>query len=280
MTKSSKADVTYHYDGDSGEYSGFTIILRVKPVPASRPRVSRWGTYYLKTYKTYKDAAHAAIPVCTEEQLDCALGCTIEFICHAPKKITLVSPRGDIDNHMKAILDGIVGLAATSKQECRLKKYIKDDEIISHADVSNWKERKETSRIVVHCSATPETMDIGVEEIRKWHRQRGWLDVGYHKIIRRDGTIEDGRPLTAPGAHARGFNHTSVGICLIGGVESDVKKPESNYTHAQWESLEDITRDMLFMYPEAVVVGHRDLPNVNKACPSFDVLSWWQSRNT
>ena len=142
-----------------------------------------------------------------------------------------------------------------------------------------WKQRERTTKIIVHCSATPETMDIGVEEIRKWHRQKGWLDVGYNKIVRRDGTVEDGRPVNTPGAHARGFNHISVGICLIGGVESDVKTPESNYTHAQWDALEALVRDLLVMYPDAEVIGHRDLPKVNKACPSFDVPDWWESRN-
>ena len=144
----------------------------------------------------------------------------------------------------------------------------------------NWKKMKSVDFLVVHCSATPETMDIGVEEIRKWHRQKGWLDVGYHKIIRRDGTIEDGRPITAPGAHARGFNQKSIGICLIGGVESDKKTPEANYTHAQWDALDALVRDLLVIHPDAKVLGHRDLPYVNKACPSFDVLTWWQSRNT
>ena len=142
-----------------------------------------------------------------------------------------------------------------------------------------WKRMAEIRHLIVHCSATPETMDIGVEEIRRWHRQRGWLDVGYHKIIRRDGTIEDGRPITAPGAHARGYNHLSVGICLIGGVESDKKTPESNYTHAQWNALQALVSDLKTMYPTATLMGHRDLPKVNKACPSFDVQEWWTSIN-
>jgi len=141
-----------------------------------------------------------------------------------------------------------------------------------------WKKLKTVDFLVVHCSATPETMDIGVEEIRQWHRQRGWLDVGYHKIIRRDGTIEDGRALTTPGAHARGFNNRSLGICLIGGVESDKKTPEANYTHDQWNALESLLRDLKIMYPDAEVLGHRDLPHVNKACPSFDAVEWWRTR--
>lgn len=119
---------------EAGNYSGFNLTLFIKPVPASRPRVTRWGTYYLKTYKTYKDAAHEAIPVCSEATLMGELGATVEFICYHPKTTTMVSPRGDIDNHLKSIFDAIVGVKATKKAGCKLKKYIGDDELISHVD--------------------------------------------------------------------------------------------------------------------------------------------------
>lgn len=145
--------------------------------------------------------------------------------------------------------------------------------------MTNWKPIKSVDYLVVHCSATKEDQDIGVDEIRQWHLQRGWLDVGYHYVIRRDGTVETGRDVRVPGAHARGFNHVSLGICLAGGVESDGKTAESNFTHAQWEALELLIRDLLAEYPDAEVLGHRDLPNVNKACPSFDVREWWATRN-
>lgn len=138
-----------------------------------------------------------------------------------------------------------------------------------------WKKLKAVDYIVIHCSATKEDQDIGLEEIRRWHRQRGWLDVGYHYIIRRDGEVQTGRPHDVPGAHARGFNHISLGICLVGGVESDGKTPEMNYTHFQWKELERLVRDLKRLHPDAKVIGHRDLPNVNKACPCFDVGDWW-----
>lgn len=144
----------------------------------------------------------------------------------------------------------------------------------------NWKPIQEVKYIVIHCAATTEDQDIDIEEVRSWHLQKGWLDVGYHKFIKRDGTIEDGRPLTRPGAHARGFNHVSWGICLAGGVESDGKTPEANYTHAQWESLLRLVKDMKAEAPSAEVVGHTDLPNVNKACPSFDAPEWWRQMGT
>ena len=143
----------------------------------------------------------------------------------------------------------------------------------------NWKKLKAVDYIVIHCSATKEDQNFDVEDIRRWHRQRGWMDVGYHFVIKRDGEVQTGRPHDVPGAHARGFNHVSLGVCLIGGVESDGKTPESNYTAFQWRELERLVRDLLKLYPDAKVVGHRDLPNVNKACPSFDVPDWWKRIN-
>lgn len=144
----------------------------------------------------------------------------------------------------------------------------------------NWKPIRKVEYIVIHCAATPPDMDIGAEEIRGWHLQRGWLDIGYHKVIRRDGTIEDGRPLTQPGAHARGFNHKSWGIVLVGGVQSDNKTPEANFTDDQWAALEWLVRDMKSQAPSATVIGHGALPNTNKACPSFDAVQWWESLAT
>ena len=131
--KNSKASVTAHRD-EAGNYTGFTLVLPVKPTPASRPRVTKWGVYYTKTYREYRAAAHAAIPMCKENILTGELGATVEFICHKPKTTKMVSPRGDIDNHLKAIFDAVVGMSATKKQKCRLKNYIGDDELISNVD--------------------------------------------------------------------------------------------------------------------------------------------------
>jgi len=141
-----------------------------------------------------------------------------------------------------------------------------------------WKKIKAVEYLVVHCAATREDQDIDAQEIRRWHRQKGWLDIGYHYVIKRDGTVETGRAEDVPGAHARGFNEKSLGVCLVGGVESDGKTSEANYTHAQWDALEATIHDLLTRYPEAEVLGHRDLPNVNKGCPSFDVRDWWMDR--
>ena len=81
---------------------------------------------------------------------------------------------------------------------------------------------RQIDHIIVHCSYTPPSMDIGAETIREWHtlpkpKGRGWSDIGYHWVIRRNGTVEAGRSEERAGAHAKGYNQDSIGICLIGG---------------------------------------------------------------
>lgn len=124
--------------------------------------------------------------------------------------------------------------------------------------------------IIIHCSDTPADMDIGAEEIRRWHvEENGWSDIGYHHVIRRDGAVEAGRSEERPGAHARGHNGDSIGVCMVGG------KPGCNFTASQWAALEDTVRSTLDRYPFAQVIGHRDVSA--KPCPMFDVLAWAES---
>lgn len=133
--------------------------------------------------------------------------------------------------------------------------------------------------IAVHCSATPPDMDIGVDEIRKWHKAKGWSDVGYHYVIRRSGLVELGRALEWQGAHVSGHNHEAIGVCLVGGV-SKSGQADANFTAEQYASLESVLHALLSRFPRVAVRGHRDFPNVNKACPSFDVKAWWSQRNS
>ncbi len=128
--------------------------------------------------------------------------------------------------------------------------------------------------LVVHCSATVPEQNIGIAEIRQWHEQRGWNDIGYHYVIRRDGTQETGRPLERAGAHAKGHNAFSIGICLVGGVDAG-NHPQNNFTPTQFASLRRLLLHLQQRFPESRICGHRDLPKVRKACPSFDVTSWW-----
>lgn len=139
-----------------------------------------------------------------------------------------------------------------------------------------FKSIRDVQYIVIHCSATDPSQDIGVEEIKQWHVRRKFLDIGYHYVIRRDGTLEEGRDVRVQGAHARGFNHISLGICMAGGI-SDARLPDDNFTEAQWECLESLVGYLKGHHPDAQVLGHRDLPKVTKACPSFDAIKWWAS---
>lgn len=141
---------------------------------------------------------------------------------------------------------------------------------------------REINTIVVHCSATPPSMDIGVEEIRTWHvEENKWTDVGYHYVIRRDGVIEEGRPLKRPGAHVKGHNSDSIGICWVGGVSQVGNKAEDNRTADQSIALFHLIQNLQQEFQGAAVLGHRDFQGVTKACPSFDVRTWYaQQCNT
>ncbi len=135
--------------------------------------------------------------------------------------------------------------------------------------------RKRTDWLIVHCSATTPAMNIGAKEIDQWHRRRGWLGIGYHFVIRRDGTVEKGREITEVGAHVEGYNSSSIGICLVGGV-NDTDNPENNFTPEQFVSLEKLLRDVIAEYPTAKITGHRRF--AKKACPSFDVEEWLKEK--
>lgn len=136
------------------------------------------------------------------------------------------------------------------------------------------KVRAKTEYIVIHCSATPPSMDIGVKEIDRWHRQKGWQGCGYHYVIRRNGSIETGRPDDVIGAHVVNYNHNSLGICMVGGVaEKDKVTPENNFTEAQFASARALISRLRLKYPNAKVRGHRDF--AKKACPSFDVKDYF-----
>lgn len=135
-------------------------------------------------------------------------------------------------------------------------------------------------------------MNIGAREIRRWHLDRGWDDIGYHYVIRRNGFVDLGRMSSTSaswvdvysgprGAHAAGFNEDSIGICLAGGVDEHLVA-EDNYTSYQKKVLGSLCRAMVRWYyvPDSRVVGHRDLPGVAKSCPCFDVQEWWKGEKS
>ena len=129
--------------------------------------------------------------------------------------------------------------------------------------------------LVIHCSATKPGMNIGADEIREWHKARGWEDIGYHYVIRRDGTVQTGRDEKFEGSHVFGYNHLSLGICMVGGLDAK-GEPAPEFTPPQWASLESLVLLLKKRFPRARVRGHRDF-NPAKACPSFDVAQWLQT---
>ena len=132
--------------------------------------------------------------------------------------------------------------------------------------------RSSTEYLVVHCSATKPSMDIGLREIKRWHvDDNGWRDVGYHYIIRRNGEVELGRSNRDTGAHAAGYNHKSISLCMVGGMAED-NSAENNFTAQQWTALLDLVKQIKVDYPEADVIGHNEISD--KECPSFDVQQW------
>lgn len=132
--------------------------------------------------------------------------------------------------------------------------------------------REETKYIVIHCASTKPSMDIGAKEIDRWHRERGWLKIGYGKVIRRDGTVEQGREDNAVQAHVKGYNHIAYGLCLVGGLSED-NKNEDNFTAEQWQSLYNTLNELIAKYPDARIVGHYELDE-SKTCPNFNVREY------
>ena len=133
--------------------------------------------------------------------------------------------------------------------------------------------------IVIHYSATFPSQDIGVKEIRQWHQDRGWRDVGYHWVIRRNGTLEEGRPENQNGAHVRGHNSGTIGICWVGGLD-EASGPNAgvwNATPAQEATMVQLIRDIQKRHPKAKrVIGHKDLvPTECPGLPVGGVAEWW-----
>jgi len=135
--------------------------------------------------------------------------------------------------------------------------------------------REETKYIVIHCSQTrPSQKDVDAKWIDRIHRSNGWLKIGYARVLKRDGTWEQGREDDEVQAHVKGYNHCSIGICLVGGAkEENWKLEDDNFTGEQFESLKKELTRLILKYPDARIVGHRELDN-KKFCPSFDVRQY------
>jgi len=145
---------------------------------------------------------------------------------------------------------------------------------------------KDIKRIFIHCTATREGQDFSASTIRKWHKRKGWSDIGYHFVVGIDGEIEAGRPESRIGSHVRGFNKGSIGVVYVGGLDAQ-GQPKDTRTPEQTAALHKLVTALEKTYPGAKVMGHRDAsPDKDgdgvveehewlKACPCFDVKTWW-----
>ena len=130
--------------------------------------------------------------------------------------------------------------------------------------------RENIKLLIVHCSDTDDRKYVDASYIHNMHLGFGWDGIGYHKVILRSGKVENGRPEYWVGAHVKGKNNISLGVCLIG---------KKNFTKKQMLSLEKILKDWKLDYPKAKVIGHCDTGNTKKSCPNFDVDKWWKNKN-
>lgn len=124
------------------------------------------------------------------------------------------------------------------------------------------------NEIIVHCTATPEGKDYTVDDITRWHKERGFKTIGYHYVVYRDGSVHEGRPLAEVGAHCKGHNAHSIGVCYVGGLTADGRKAKDTRTLEQKEALVLLLVRLKTKFPLAEIHGHRDF--AAKECPSFD----------
>lgn len=128
---------------------------------------------------------------------------------------------------------------------------------------------RDVHTIIVHCTATREGQDFTVSDVRAWHRQRGWNDIGYHYVVYRDGSIHEGRPVSQVGAHVANHNEGTIGVAYIGGVSADGKTAKDTRTAEQRVSLRWLVSELARLHGADRIAGHREY--ASKACPSFDV---------
>jgi hypothetical protein len=137
--------------------------------------------------------------------------------------------------------------------------------------------------VIVHCTATrpdwmaARTLAEKIDEVRRWHRARGWRDIGYHFLIDRNGEIAVGRPLEQVGAHVIGRNDRTIGVALIGGHgAAATDRFSDHFTAAQDVALRQLIAALNQTFGGLALSGHNQW--AAKACPGFNVAKWADRR--
>lgn len=197
----------------------------------------------------------------------------------------IIAKKGDRGSHVRVIQrllylipDGIFGpLTEEAVIDFQQKMGIKPDGIVGPMTWSHLFHspatpgRRKIDTIVVHCSDTPAGRHVTVDDITRWHQDQGWNTIGYHFVVYLDGTVHPGRPVDIIGAHCKGHNSHSIGVCYIGGRTADNSANADTRTQAQKDTLLSLIRQLRHTYPHASVFGHGDLDP--RPCPCFDAKS-------
>lgn len=179
---------------------------------------------------------------------------------------------------LSLIADGIFGVVTEEAVKCFQREAgLTPDGIvgaktwaalgISEPKELNLKTSRKITEIIVHCTATREGTPVSVEQIRQWHRQRGFADIGYHYVIDLNGGIHKGRDIDKVGAHCLNHNANSIGVVYVGGLDAHGKAKDTR-TEAQKIALVNLLKALKVNYPKATIHGHRDY--ARKDCPCFD----------
>lgn len=138
------------------------------------------------------------------------------------------------------------------------------------------KSKRQIKYIVVHSTATKEGKDFSAKDIDAWHKHQGWSEIGYNYVVKLDGSVETGRDVDKVPAQVKGYNAHAIGIVYVGGLDV-IGKPKDTRTPQQKEALVKLLKELRKLYPGAKILGHRDFPNVHKACPCFDAKVEYQN---
>ena len=136
-------------------------------------------------------------------------------------------------------------------------------------DYNRLSNRSETDQVVIHHTGNPTDDDLPVVEINASHQARGWSCIGYHYVIRKDGTVEVGRPHWTVGAHAYGHNSHTIGVHVCGNFE--IGEPTSEQIESLAMLLANLCTDYGLTIDRDHIVGHREL--MSTACPGRNLFS-------